>query len=122
MTAGRSTSNGDFIWVNFQLLGVCPQPANSTLHILNSSREGHLARKTIARRRDHIAVLSEFDAVVVIDLPVAASPTAAMKEKDRREGVRPVFGRIKVELKYFVAALAILNILLDRHRIGNIDR
>ena len=122
MAAGRATRDGDLIRVDSQLLRVCPQPANGALHILNGGREWRLARETIARRRDHIAVLGEFGAVVVIDLPVAASPTAAVKEQDRRDGMRPLFGRIKIKLKCLVAAFAKLDILLNGHRIGNIDR
>src|SRR3954463_3560100 len=110
MTAGRSAGNGNLIRVNSQLLGVRSQPTNCALHILHSGRKRRLARKTIACSRNHITVLGEFRAVVVIDLSVAAGPSTAVNEKDYGEGLRPLFGRIKVQLKYFVAALSVFNI------------
>src|SRR5262245_48012721 len=121
MAARRATRYGDLIWVNSQLLGVCPQPADCAFHILNGGWKGRLPCETIASGRDNIAVLGKFGAVVVIDLTVAASPTAAMKEQNRRKGVRPLIRRIKVKLKCFVAAFSKFNIFLDGHRVGNVN-
>src|SRR3954466_10713279 len=121
MAAGRAARNGNSIRVNSQLLGICPHPANRALHILNGGRKRRLARETITCGRNHETVLSELGAVVVIDLSVTAGPTATVKEQDCREGMRPFLRGIKVELKCFVAALSILDILLDGHCIGNID-
>ncbi len=110
MPARGASEHADLLGVHAVLRGVRPEPADGALGVLHGGRIGGVCGQAIGHGGGHVALLGQFDAVVVVDPPLAALPPATMDEDQRRDRLVGPLGLIEVELEWLIVDLAVFEV------------
>ena len=114
--------DADVAGIEVVLLGICPQPANGCLAVLDLGGEEGVLAQSVIDARHGVALADQRDRRATF--LAAGRPTAPVDPDDDGQGVICLGGQIQVELVAGVSASDILQVAVDLHicRLGRFDR